>query len=329
MKKKMAILVKDSLYGKRMLHYFHAREKMPFSVVLFTDIEEMKQCAKEQIFALLLAEYEYGKEELKDCAELIVMLSDSQMMNAGSYPMVYRYQSADNIIKEVMQCYEMTVPNSAASLERIGDSMKLVGVYSPLHRCLKTSFALTYGQLLARKERVLYLSLDAFSGFEYLMNQKFGADLSDAVFYQQQGSLENKLTSIVCTVGQMDYIPPVRCSEDLWSMDRNIFLECLHTLMDAGCYDTIVFDMGEGFGRPELLLPLCHLIYMPIKEDPVSMCRMEEFEETMRSKGYEVVLEKIQKIILPYYHCFDQKQLYVEQLLWGELGDYVRNLLKQ
>lgn len=328
MHKIMAVLDKSQSYGQRMLQYLNKKEQFPFKTVLFTDIEEVKEYAKKQTIHLLLLDKEYEDEELKRSAEQIVLLSDSLDKELNRLPTVYRFQSADSLIKEVMQYYEVSVPDSVFQLKKTGNTVKLVGVYSPLHRCLKTSFALTYGQLLARNERVLYFSLDTFSGFEYLMNQKYGADFSDVIFYQQQGSLANRLAGIVYTVGQMDYIPPVRCSEDLWSIDWTLFLECLHTLMDVGLYDTIVLDMGEGFGRPEVLMNLCNQVYMPIKEDPVSQCRLEEFEETMKLKGYYLLLEKIQKLSLPYYHCVEKKQLYVEQLLWGELGDYVRNLLK-
>ena len=39
---------------------------------------------------------------------------------------------------------------------------KVLGVYSPVGRCLKTSFALTMGKLLAQEERVLYPNLEEF-----------------------------------------------------------------------------------------------------------------------------------------------------------------------
>lgn len=324
----MAVLDEGQLYGQRMLHYLNKKEQFPFETILFTDVEEVKEYGKKQTVHLLLLDKEYEDEELKHSAEQIVVLSDNLDKAINHFPTVYRFQSVDTLIKEVMQYYEVNMSDSGFRLKKTGNTVKLVGVYSPLHRCLKTSFALTYGMISARNERVLYLSLETFSGFEYLMNQTFGADFSDVIFYQQQGSLANRLTGIVYTVGQMDYIPPVRCSEDLWSIDCTLFLECLHTLMDSALYDTIVLDMGEGFGRPEVLMNLCNLIYMPIKEDFVSKCRLEEFKETMKLKGYDLLFEKIQKINLPYYHCFEKKQLYVEQLLWGELGDYVRNLLK-
>ena len=56
---------------------------------------------------------------------------------------------------------------------------KVLGVYSPVGRCLKTSFALTMGKLLAQEERVLYLNLEEFSGLSVLMKEEYKSDLSD------------------------------------------------------------------------------------------------------------------------------------------------------
>ena len=60
---------------------------------------------------------------------------------------------------------------------------KVLGVYSPVGRCLKTSFALTMGKLLAQEERVLYLNLEEFSGLSVLMKEEYKSDLSDLLYF--------------------------------------------------------------------------------------------------------------------------------------------------
>ena len=81
---------------------------------------------------------------------------------------------------------------------------------------LKTSFALTMGQLLARNERVLYINLEEYSGFTRLIQARHEQDLSDVLYLYRQGAYNwLKLKSIVYSWGGMDYIPPVRYAEDL------------------------------------------------------------------------------------------------------------------
>ena len=40
------------------------------------------------------------------------------------------------------------------------------------------------------------------------------------------------------------------------------------------------------------------------------------------------IQEKIRRVKLPYHNDFGRRETYLEQLLWGQLGDYVRQLLK-
>ena len=83
--------------------------------------------------------------------------------------------------------------------------------------------------------------------------------------------------------------------------------------------------MGKGALS---ILKVCDGIYMPIKEDAISQAKVEEFEEYLQAAGQEKVLDRIRKLKLPYHSTFGKRESYMEQLLWGELGDYVRHLLR-
>ena len=63
-----------------------------------------------------------------------------------------------------------TVADQIAVLKK---TTEIIGIFSPLGRCLKTSFALTLGQILAKERAVLYLNMEEYSGFEELMGKGF------------------------------------------------------------------------------------------------------------------------------------------------------------
>ena len=105
----------------------------------------------------------------------MVTLADGETVPVdGQYPSVYKYQATDNIMREVMACY--CVGAIQPALTAIGNVGDIIGVYSPVNRCLKTSFALTAGQLLSRKSRVLYVNLEDCSGLEKLFGEEHKAD---------------------------------------------------------------------------------------------------------------------------------------------------------
>ena len=60
---------------------------------------------------------------------------------------------------------------------------RIIGVYSPVGRCGKTSLALAMGQLLAREEKLLFITLDTFTGFfPVFVDEQWKRDLSDLIY---------------------------------------------------------------------------------------------------------------------------------------------------
>lgn len=94
-----------------------------------------------------------------------------------------KYQSVEAVVRKVLElaAQKGLLPPAA----RVGNrqEMKLIGIYSPVGRCLQTTFSFTLGQLLARKHRVLYLNFECFSGLGKMLRQEFQADLSDLIYF--------------------------------------------------------------------------------------------------------------------------------------------------
>ena len=205
---------------------------------------------------------------------------------------------------------------------------KVLGVYSPVGRCLKTSFALTMGKLLAQEERVLYLNLEEFSGLSVLMKEEYKSDLSDLLYFYNGGSYNSlRLSSVVHTMGELDYIPPVRYPEDLDQVGEEAIAGLIRAIAGESAYDTLVVDIGSGRRTALSVMKLCRVIYMPIREDPVSLAKLKELEQYFSQTGNGMLRERIKRLKLPYHGSFGRGD-YIDQLLWGELGDYVRQLLR-
>lgn len=99
----------------------------------------------------------------------------------------------------------------------IKKTTEIIGIFSPLGRCLKTSFALTLGQILAKERAVLYLNMEEYSGFEELMGKGFAHNLSDLLYYVRQDNqnLLYKMNSMIQTINNLDYVPPVQMPADI------------------------------------------------------------------------------------------------------------------
>ena len=133
----------------------------------------------------------------------------------------------------------------------------------------------------------------------------------------------------VYTWGDLDYVPPVEYPEDLSQLTAQDMVELISHIARDSTYGSIVLDLGQLGKKAAEVLDICDVIYMPVKDDCMSAAKVEEFEEYLASSGREVLKSRIQKVRPPYHSSFGRRDNYLEQLLWGELGDYTRQILRK
>jgi len=327
-KRVMAVYDTDPLYTERFAEFVSQKEQVSFTVMAFTDLEQLKAYGEDHKIELLLISSSISREEIeKTGAAFVVMLADGEAVPPeGQYPGVYKYQAADSLMREVMKYYCDDPGDPGYAM--VSKAGRIIGVYSPVNRCLKTSFALAMGQLLARDLKVLYLNLEDCSGFRRLIGEEYRGGLSDLLYYySQEGFRWVRLGSVVYTWGELDYVPPVQYPEDLCQVTGQMMAELVSHIARESAYESIILDLGQFGKRAAEVLEVCDVVYMPVKDDCVSAAKIEEFEEYLVSSGRGFLKDRIQKIKPPYHCSFNRRENYLEQLLWGELGDYTRQLL--
>ena len=327
-----AICDLETEYAVNFMEYLNRRKSLPFEIQAFTSVETLTAYAeKNPVEILLISDRAMCREVQALKIGTVVILSEERPDPARKgFPAVYKYQAQDQLLREVMACYgeapDLTPLVSLAARR----NTEILGVYSPLHRCLKTSIALTLGQILAQDKAVLYLNLEEYSGFEGLMEKTYDSDLADLIYYarQEDADLTKKMSAMIRTVGGLDYIPPVRTPWDLRCLTLRDCRRILDSLVRCSAYEVILLDLGTEMEDILELLKLCSRIYMPVLTDPVSACKMRQFEQMVSAWDCEELWEKTVRLRPPYYASAGWGGSYVEQLAWGELASYLRKALK-
>lgn len=328
-----AICDPETEYARNFMDYLNKKNNLPFEVQAFTGPDSLIAYGKEHRIELLLIAEEAVRAELRDLdiGKIIVLTEGVCSPEKSPYAGVYKYQSSAQVVREVMACYgeEATVlPMQSPAFKR---TTEVIGIYSPVGRCLKTSFALTLGQLLGRNRPVLYLNMEEYSGFEELFGKSFPASLSDLLYYVRQGeqNLTARINSMVQTVGQLDFIPPVQSPLDIrgtpWK-DWNCLIQEIEL---CSPYEVLLMDIGNGVDEVFQLLDLCSRIYMPICSDKASLCKIAQFEKLLRTLDYPRILTKIKRMQFPFCGDMEGREYHADQLPWSRLGDYVRELLRK
>ena len=171
---------------------------------------------------------------------------------------------------------------------------RIIGVYSPIHRIGKTTYALHLGQKLAAVENVLYLSLEAYGGLGGHFPEE-GHSLSDVLYYarQEQSNLGLILTTLVAQKGKLDYVLPVQVSEDIKSVPGEEWIRMVERILDESIYEVLILDLDESIRGIYPILHICTEIHMITVQDPISESKVRQFEEELLLLGHESVRRKI------------------------------------
>lgn len=188
MVKVMAVYDEDPLYAGRLAEYVNQKETFPFQAMAFSDLEKLKEYGQTHDIEILLVGEKVREKAKEVKAGLKMILCDGEFVSKEKEKeeaSVYKYQSGDCILQEVMACY-CTAPLQPG-LALMGKRAVIMGIYSPVGRCGKTSFALTLAQMLGKKQAVLFISMEEYSGFSKLVCNGYEQDLSDVFYLYQRG----------------------------------------------------------------------------------------------------------------------------------------------
>lgn len=319
-------------YACSFMEYMNRKRNIPFEVQAFTNVEALLEFGKVQEIEILLISDRAMCREVKELStgQTVILSGGGQIPEMEEYPSVYKYQSSDSLIREVMEIYaakQETLPIPEAAKRKTA----VIGVYSPVGRCQKTSFALTLGQIMARERAVLYLNLEAYSGFEQLLETQYELGLSDLLYYirQENSNLIHKMNAMVRSIQNLDYIPPAVSPIDLQNTGAQEWGKLLDEISRCSSYEAVILDIGDAAGDIIPLLESCRRIYMPVRTDLISSAKIAQFESQIKTCGSAAVQERIRRLRLPYHNSMHRGKEYIEGLVWSELGDYVRQLLRE
>jgi len=318
-------------FAKAFMEYVNLKKSHLFQVRMCTDKEQLvKAFAEEEIEILLITAelYEVCKSFIRD--ECVILLSEGSLPSELCiYPAVYKYQSVENILREIMYYYSEQ-DNKEAYFTGIKKDNRVIGVYSPVGGIGKTMFALTLGQTLAANQNVLYLNLEECSGFsEFLGGTHW--NLSDLIYFLRQNKTPflYRLNSVVQKLDRMDYIAPCDSYMDFQQITVEEWQHLLYLIRTQSSYDSVILDFGNVTGHEVELLRQCDGIYVSVRQDIVSQAKITQWQHYIQILDGMDILEKLQKLELPKYNVEIASEEDIFMLPQQKLGQYIQGLLQE
>lgn len=295
--KRLVICDCEEGYAKALALYLMGRTELSLQVQVCSSISHVMEAEDEgKIDILFISEmYELSERRRVEAKKIFVLTAGNlREKDENEYPL-YKYQSGEKILAELLvQCEELQMGNTGYRANVSEKEQKIIGVFSPVHRIGKTSYALRLGEKLAGNSNVLYLNLEIFGGVGGHFEEG-GQSLADVLYYarQEKGNLGLMITMLVHHRNGLDYILPMPVSEDVKEIEAKEWMDVIQKILQESIYDTIILDVDEGIRKVYDLLEQCTEIHVLTDEEEYSKAKMEQFQQELAFLGYEDILRRM------------------------------------
>lgn len=319
----LVLLDREEEYARLMSDFLRQHRDLPWSIRTYTDVDKlMEQEHTRKIDMLVVAEsaYEDKLEELFPTK--IVVLNESGVRRLEGMTNIDKYQQAENVIRELLEIYMEIMGEQPPGLIK-GCNTKFIGLYSPVRRCMQTSFALTMSQMLAETHKTLYLNFEQYAGLISLLPDSHARDLTDLLYFlnSDKDRFNLRMQTIVRRYGELYYIPPMKAGQNLVTVTEAEWMNLLQRIEDSGEYEYVILDLSEGMQGLFNILRICTVVFTLTRDDRIAEGKLLQYEQLLALCEYEDIIGKTRKCSVPKIRRLPEEP---EQYTKGELADYVR-----
>ncbi|WP_300803197.1 hypothetical protein [uncultured Acetatifactor sp.] len=323
--KVMALCDTEEEYAQLMTEFMRKQKNLPWELHTYTNVDTLLGTEQSGLAMLVVAESAF-RQELRGLAPgCLVVLGESGVMRWEDISYVDKYQEAEEVFRQLLGVY-MEIADIQLPFLRTNRKTVFIGNYSPVHRCMQTSFAITMSLMLAKKHATLYLNFEHYAGISELLPDMQTLDLADLLYFlnAQKDKFRLRLQTILKHKGALAYVPPVKSGQNLITVTPQEWLGLLERIEELEEYEYVVLDLGESMQGLFEILRMCRHVYTLTREDRIARGKLLQYEQVLALYEYGDVLGKTKRLSLSHIQKLPEE---LEQLTKGDLADLVKGLL--
>lgn len=323
----IAICDMEEMYVYKLTDFIQQKKNTCVDILAFNNSSKLELfLEKTSICVLVIAEEMLTKKIKEAGIRQIILINEDGVIKDKEYLNLYKYQPAESLMKVILKEYVKIAGENTRKIN--GKETKIIGIYSPVGRCLQTSFSLVLGQLLAKKKRTLYINFESFSGFRKLMQREYESDLLDLMYFMNSGNEKflYKLSEITEKIGDLDYIPPAMSFLDLAEVEGGDWKTFLLEIASGTEYEVIILDLSDQVRGLFDLLQECQHIYTITRKDGMALAKIDQYEKILTFCDQKNILEKTRKCVLPIFKELPER---IEKLPYSLLAEYVGGVMRE
>ena len=324
--KVMALCDTEEEYAQLMTEFMRKQKNLPWELHTYTNVDTLLGTEQSGLAMLVVAESAF-RQELRGLAPgCLVVLGESGVMRWEDISYVDKYQEAEEVFRQLLGVY-MEIADIQLPFLRTNRKTVFIGNYSPVHRCMQTSFAITMSLMLAKKHSTLYLNFEHYAGISELLPDMQTLDLADLLYFlnAQKDKFRLRLQTILKHKGALAYVPPMKSGQNLITVTAQEWLGLLEKIEELEEYEYVVLDLSESMQGLFEILRMCRHVYTLTREDRIARGKLLQYEQVLALYEYGDVLGKTKRLSLSHIQKLPEE---LEQLTKGNLADLVKGLLK-
>lgn len=295
----LVICDQEEGYAAAFAVFLMKKKEFAFQVQVCNGLSQVYAILKERPVDILVISGNYSAEERKGlgAGNVFVLAESGKTETNSDETAVYKYQSGELLLAEIIRtCSEDNKTGDLYFKAVRTKNSRMIGIFSPVHRSGKTGYGLKLGQELAVSKNVLYLNLEIYGGIGGYFPEE-GHTLGDVLYYlrQEKGNLGVILTTLVEHMGSLDYLLPVKVSEDIKAVTLKEWADMLRQIEEQSLYDVLILDIDEGLRDVYGLLRICTEIHVPTIKDKLAEAKLLQMEEELHLLGFDDVKKKMVK----------------------------------
>lgn len=314
-------------YARLMTDFLKSHKELPWVIHTYTKVEILLQEEQKSRIAMLVVSESSYVEEMDFLRPVrMVILNESGVLRPEGIENLNKYQQADNVLKGLLEIYVEIADGRLPQLTVTG-STRFIGIYSPVRRCLQTSFAVTMSQMLAARHRSLYLNFEHYAGITELLPDVQTRDMADLLYFlnAEKDKFRLRMQTMIRQKGSLNYIPPMRSGQNLLTVTADEWMQLLQKIRELEEYEYVILDLSESMQGLFDILRNCFKVFTLTADDPVSQSKLIQYEQVLSLYEYEDILHKTCKCIPPKIRRLPGE---LEQYTKGDLAEFVRAQLR-
>lgn len=289
----IGIFDKDVEYSSQLMAYVKRKHRNIRQVRIFTNKTILYDYLSDNKINVLLISEDKLEEGIDhdNIGDLCVLSEGNLVSEKDELRAIYKYQSAEQIIKELFTLFPELKINRQIHFSK---NTKVISIFSLKETYAKDTYSFSLANQYGKMKKTLLINFNLLHGSSEFTNGGFDKNLSGFLYYlkAQNSDVLTKMNEQVQRMANFSYLQGVTFGPDIYELtpkDLEFWMEELRKCD----YEVIIFNVGCFFQTTLKLFRQSQELLLVTKRDVWEKSLYNNFKDQLSWTGYDDVIEKI------------------------------------